>query len=223
MADRYLNQFLARGSAAQRAAFTPSPPSPDVGPVHAYLWWDIDTELLYAWDGATWVQVRDLTPASAASRILLRGSAAGAGDWQEGTIGAGLTLSGTTLDAAPRTGAISLVIDGSGAVITTGAKGYLPVPFACTITGWTLLSTDASATSGSIVIDIWKDVRANYPPTIADTITASAKPTLSSVNNNASTTLTGWTTSIAAGDVLGFHVDSVSTVTKIALTLTVMV
>ena len=33
-------------------------------------------------------------------------------------------------------------------------------------------------TSGSIVIDVWKDTYANFPPIVADTITASAKPTL---------------------------------------------
>jgi hypothetical protein len=120
-----------------------------------------------------------------------------------------------------RTGALGLVIDGGGSAITTGVKGFLSVPFACTITGWTLLSTDGSATSGSIVIDVWKDVYASYPPTVADTITASAKPTLSSANKNTSTTLTGWTTAIAAGDVLGFNVDSATTVTKVALSLTV--
>ena len=56
-----------------------------------------------------------------------------------------------------RIGAVGIVIDGGGSVITTGVKGFVQVPFACTITGWTLLSTDASATAGSIVIDVWKD------------------------------------------------------------------
>jgi len=120
-----------------------------------------------------------------------------------------------------RIGAVGLLIDGGGSVITTGVKGFLRVPFAGTITGVTLLSTDASVTSGSIVIDIWKDTYANYPPTVADTITASAKPTLSSATKSEDTTLTGWTTSITAGDVLGFKVDSASTVLQILVTLTV--
>jgi hypothetical protein len=122
---------------------------------------------------------------------------------------------------AARIGAVGLIIDGGGSAITTGVKGFLRVPFACTITGVTLLSTDASATAGSIVIDIWKDTYANYPPTVADTITASAKPTLSSANKSENTTLTGWTTAITAGDILGFKVDSASTVTKVLLSLTV--
>lgn len=45
-----------------------------------------------------------LTPASAASRILLRGSAGGAGDWQEGTVGAGLSITGTVLAASGASG-----------------------------------------------------------------------------------------------------------------------
>ena len=75
--------------------------------------------------------------------------------------------------------------------------------------------------SGSAVIDVWKDAYANYPPTVADTITASAKPTVSSATKSQDSTLTGWTTSIAAGDILKFNLDSVTTATKIVLTLKV--
>jgi len=120
-----------------------------------------------------------------------------------------------------RVGAVGLVIDGGGSVITTGVKGFVEVPFACTITAVTLLSTDAAVTSGSIVIDIWKDSYANYPPVVGDAITASAKPTLSSATKSRDTTLTGWTTAIAAGDMLGFSVTSVTTLTRVALSLTV--
>ncbi len=114
---------------------------------------------------------------------------------------------------------LGIVIDGGGSTITTGVKGFVHAPAACTITSATLLSTDASVTSGSIVIDVWKDTYANYPPTVADTITASAKPTLSSATKSQDSTLTGWTTSVSAGDILGFKVDSVTTVTRVALFL----
>lgn len=120
-----------------------------------------------------------------------------------------------------RIGAVGIVIDGGGSVITTGVKGFVEVPFACSLTAVTLLSTDAAVTSGSIVIDVWKDTYANYPPTVADTITASAKPALSAATKSRDTTLTGWTTAIAAGDILGFNVDSVATLTRCALILTV--
>jgi hypothetical protein len=120
-----------------------------------------------------------------------------------------------------RVGAVGLIIDGGGSVITTGVKGFVEVPFAGTITAVTVLSTDAAVTSGSIVVDIWKDTYANYPPAVADTITASAKPTLASATKSRDTTLTGWTTSVAAGDILGFKVDSASAVVKVFVSLTV--
>ncbi len=56
---------------------------------------------------------------------------------------------------------------------------------------------------------------------MGDTITASAKPTLSSADHNSDATLTGWTTSVAAGDVIGFKVDSVATITRATLLLKV--
>lgn len=112
-------------------------------------------------------------------------------------------------------GTIHCVIDGGGSAITTGVKGEVTLDFACSIVAATLLADQ----SGSIVVDIWKDSYANYPPTVADTITASAKPTLSSAIKSQDTTLTGWTTSIAAGDVLRFNVDSASTVERATLTL----
>lgn len=106
---------------------------------------------------------------------------------------------------------IRAVFDGGGALLPTGArKAYVNVPFDCVIVRWRILAD----VSGSIVVDIWKDTYANYPPTVADTITASAKPTLSSVIKNESTTLTGWTTALSFGDVLEFNIDSVTTVTK---------
>jgi hypothetical protein len=75
--------------------------------------------------------------------------------------------------------------------------------------------------SGSIVIDIWKDSYANYPPTVADTITGSAKPTITTDTKANSSTLTGWTTSVTAGDILYFNVDSVTSITNVVLTMKV--
>jgi hypothetical protein len=138
-------------------------------------------------------------------------------------LAASVITTGTIASARlpPRLGAVGLIIDGGGSAITTGVKAFVEVPFAGTITAVTVLSTDAAVTSGSIVIDLWKDTYANYPPTVADTITASAKPTLASATKSRDTTLTGWTTAIAAGDILGFKVDSASTVTKVLISLTV--
>ena len=113
--------------------------------------------------------------------------------------------------------ALAYIIDGGVSTIATGNKFGIKVPFACTITNWTI----GLNASGSIVIDIWKDTQANYPPTVADTITAAAKPTVTTATTATSSTLTGWTTTIAAGDWLYFNVDSVTTATWANITLTV--
>jgi cytoskeletal protein CcmA (bactofilin family) len=113
--------------------------------------------------------------------------------------------------------ALVFILDGGGVAITTGIKADIRVPWACTITKQSVIAD----VSGSIVLDIWKDTYANYPPVVGDTITASAKPTLSSAITAEDSTLTGWTTSIAAGDTLRINVDSASTLTRVTLTLEV--
>lgn len=115
----------------------------------------------------------------------------------------------------PTVRAIALTIDGGGSAITTGIKADVEIPFACTIDRVTLLADQ----SGSIVIDIWKDTYANYPPTDADSITASAPPTISSATKSQDATLTGWTKTIAAGSTLRFNVDSCTTITRLTLIL----
>lgn len=57
MADSTLNKFLSRGTAAARAAFTPSPPTPASGASPTYIWHETDTGLTYAWDGSAWDQI----------------------------------------------------------------------------------------------------------------------------------------------------------------------
>jgi hypothetical protein len=125
--------------------------------------------------------------------------------------------SDATISSGTAVSAVQIMIDGGGSVITTGVKGYIEIPFACTINQVTLLADQ----SGSIVVDIWKDTYANYPPTVADTITAAAKPTISSATKSQDATLTGWTTSVTAGDILGFNVDSATTVQRVTLSLKV--
>jgi len=111
--------------------------------------------------------------------------------------------------------AITVLFDGGGSAITTGVKCFMRVPFDCTITEVVLLADQ----SGSIVIDIWKDSYANHPPTDADSITASAPPTLSTAVKSSDSTLTGWTKSVSEGDILAFNVDSATTVTLVTLIL----
>jgi len=135
-----------------------------------------------------------------------------------GTAGQILKSGGASADPAfaDNVAAITFVIDGGGSVLTTGVKGDLYIPFACTITAATLLADQ----SGSVVVNIWKVALASYPSTVTNKITASAPPTLSSADHG-QTTLTGWTTAIAAGDTLRFNVDSITTITRVTLVLTV--
>lgn len=123
--------------------------------------------------------------------------------------------SGTSGISPSANGSFGITIDGAGSVITTGLKGYIQVPYSGTITGWTLLADQ----SGSIVIDVWKDTVANFPPTIADTIAGSEKPTLSSQQINEDNALSTWTTSVSAGDIMAFNVDSASTITRATLSI----
>jgi len=126
-------------------------------------------------------------------------------------------ISAVKADAGLPVATITFIIDGGGSEITTGEKGHLEIPFACTINRITMLADQ----SGSIVVDIWKDTYANFPPTDADSITASAPPTISAAQKSQDSTLTDWTTAIAAGDILAFNVDSVTTITRVTISLKV--
>lgn len=115
---------------------------------------------------------------------------------------------------------LSFVIDGGGSTPSLGIKAYILIPFACTITSNTLLADQ----SGSIVVDIFKCTFTQFDagsthPVAGDKITASDPPTISSATKAQDTTLTGWTTTISANDVLAFNVNSVSTITRVTLTL----
>ncbi|AMV31720.1 hypothetical protein VN12_06335 [Pirellula sp. SH-Sr6A] len=132
--------------------------------------------------------------------------------------GYGITDAVASNDARITNGAITFLIDGGGSVIAVGEKSLLfRVPYNCTITGWELVAN----ASGSIVIDVWKDSYANFPPTNGDSIVAAAKPTLASQVKAQSSTLTGWTTALNAGDYIKLEVESASTVNVAVLTLTV--
>jgi hypothetical protein len=100
--------------------------------------------------------------------------------------------------------------------VSVGSISYVRVPYSGTITAWHIIAS----TSCTTAIDIWKANDAL--PTVLDTITASAKPGLTSASTATSSTLTGWTTSVSAGDVFGFSLDSLTgSPTSITLTMNV--
>lgn len=117
----------------------------------------------------------------------------------------------------PNSAGFTVVFDAGGAVLSTGPAGDFPIPFDCTITGWVLLAEG----TGSVVVDIWRDTYANFPPTVADTICGGNKPTISSGSKNRDiTTLTGWSKTLTIGQTLRFNIDS-ATLTRVTLTLLV--
>lgn len=102
-----------------------------------------------------------------------------------------------------------------GAAVSTGVHCDMYIPYGIYLAGWTILPDQ----SGSIVFDIWKDTYAAGPPTIADTITASDKPTLTTTTKAQGTALTGWTKYIPEGSWLRLNVDSCTSCTFVTLTL----
>jgi hypothetical protein len=117
----------------------------------------------------------------------------------------------------PTASKFQVEIDNGSSTILTGVAGEFEVPWNCTIVSWDLLAN----TTGSVQFDLWKDTYANYPPTLADSITASAKPALTSATKAQSSTLTGWTTALNAGDVIRINVDSVTGISRVVLVLNV--
>jgi hypothetical protein len=151
------------------------------------------------------------------------GSSGTGAAYTENTFGAGLTVgaSSVALSTAAKTRSITFNINGNGSAITTGTVvgSDTYVPYACTITAATLVA-DAS---GSIVIDVWAQAFGSGVPTVANTITASDLPTLSSAQSSTDTTLTGWTTTVAAATWFRLHVNSATTCKAAQLVLTVTV
>lgn len=104
--------------------------------------------------------------------------------------------------------------DGVNAV-TTGSKTFIEIPFACTINSWTIVGSP----SGSVVVDVKRATYSNFPTT--SSIASTEKPTLSSAQKNQDLSLSTWTTSLAAGDILEFVVDSATTVNRVTVNLKV--
>jgi hypothetical protein len=91
-------------------------------------------------------------------------------------------------------------VDGGGAAITTGTvSGTARLPFACTLTGW---SISATAATGTNTVKIWNKATGTAIPTISDVINTSGI-SLTTGTAVASSTLSDFTdTSYAAGDMM---------------------
>lgn len=117
-------------------------------------------------------------------------------------------LSGTNTGDQTPVDSFGIVVDGAGTAITTGSKGTKYIPWDCTITGWDIRSD----ISGSCVFNV---KRAGV------SLAGTEKPTLSASSSNSDLALSTWTTSLLAGDVVEFVVDSASTLTRATVTILV--
>jgi hypothetical protein len=118
---------------------------------------------------------------------------------------ADVVLSGSAAGAPQQFYTINFLISAGGTAIPQlGNQGSVSIDAPGTIVSARMLAFG----SGSAVVDIEKATYSGYPTT--SSICASAKPTLSGASKSEDTTLSGWTTGLAAGDVLVFQLDSMS-------------
>lgn len=115
-------------------------------------------------------------------------------------------------------GVINVNFNGGGSEIPDNQIVGVYVPWEIVITGVVMGALDGN--TGSLVADVWSRTYASFPPSVGQTITASAKPTISSGIKSKDTTLTGWTTTVPADSYLFFHVDSCTTLTDVNMAIT---
>lgn len=109
------------------------------------------------------------------------------------------------MTAAGKTKSIIFTVGSiGGSPITTGYKGQVRIPVGATIIRWSIMNDVA----GDIEFDLFADTPGTtYPPTTS--IVASAPPETTADEFLDDTTLTGWTTTLTALNVLGVSVTSV--------------
>jgi hypothetical protein len=164
-------------------------------------------------------------PAPAAGDAAAGKFLAASGDWAVPAVAPGSvtpgsngqllkTLSGAAV-WADDIRSLTLGFDGGGATLSSSANMEIVVPFACTILGWTLVADQ----SGTLVLDVLRSTYAEYPT--MSSLCGGSKPSLSSAQKNTDSTVSGWTTALAANDILRLHVDSVTSIQRCTLMLKV--
>jgi hypothetical protein len=128
----------------------------------------------------------------------------------------GYNIAGVGVQASAfLTSAIEFTMDGAGSPVPTGFRGCIELPFACRITRATLMASGV----GNLSMDVFKTTAA--APTGGASIVAATPPTLAGAQYAQDATLTGWSTALAAGDVLAYYVTGSPTVVQATLSLLV--
>jgi hypothetical protein len=106
---------------------------------------------------------------------------------------------------------ISLYIDGTPDVISTGKKAFRLIPYDCEVTEWYVVA----ASAGTIEFDVRSSSFASYPSAIS-IVGASDYPSLNSQVKNSNTSVTGWS-NLNAGDMVDLYVTSNADVENVGL------
>ena len=101
-----------------------------------------------------------------------------------------------------------ITVDGAGTALTAGSKGFITVPYDCTITNW-YLAADAS---GDVIFDIKRGG--------TSLVGTGNFPTLSTAQSG-NAAVSGWTSvAVTAGDILEFEITGTpATITRVNLTI----
>lgn len=196
------------------AVFTPSP----IANV-ALQGYKGDPGGVVGWTG-TWTTSTGYTEGEAVSNngtsyVVIQDHTSGA--TTEPGVGANWQTYWMVLAEGNRYSSIEVIVNGNGFVVDTGVKGFVRVPFNCTIEEVTMLGDQV----GNVVVDIWKDTYANHPPLDDDSITAGNPLTITNDSKTTDTVMTGWTKQINEDDILAFHVDSCSLIQRLTISLKV--
>lgn len=122
--------------------------------------------------------------------------------------GAGATVAQITFGAGDRINPL-----------TVGDKAEIPVMYDCNLLNYDLIIQTDDGLDGSIVVDLRRTTFLDFP-TGFSSLCASAKPEIAGGRKSSDGTLPGWSTAIAAGDVVRATVESRSSnVTFFAIAL----
>lgn len=114
---------------------------------------------------------------------------------------------------------IEIILNMGGPALLAGIYMDIPIPFACSLDSWTMYA-DQSCTAR---MDLWSDIDANFPPTVADTMPNSnaTKPQTAAAAKG-SGSCSAWTKkTLAAGDVVRVNLDLNNTATRLTVGLKV--
>lgn len=108
----------------------------------------------------------------------------------------GIALANT----ADLTRTINYVVDNGSRPMTTGNKGYLTIDVTGIIESWILVADN----DGTLEVDLRKCTFADYPNVVS--ICGGNTPKLVNTNKNTDITLSGWNTTLNAGDIIQYEV-----------------